>query len=93
MDVGIRELKARLSAYLEQVADEGVSLTITDRGVPKAMIVPISQEEDPLERGIREGWLTPGPLYRRGVPLPPPQTFQTRPGVSIMDIIDADRGN
>ncbi|HJX38167.1 MAG TPA: type II toxin-antitoxin system prevent-host-death family antitoxin [Anaerolineae bacterium] len=40
MSVGIRELKARLSAYLRQVK-AGATLVITERGQPIGRIVPL----------------------------------------------------
>jgi len=39
--VGIRELKARLSAYMRQVK-AGATLLITERGKPIGRIVPLS---------------------------------------------------
>jgi prevent-host-death family protein len=41
MTVGIRELKARLSAYMRQVK-AGSTLTVTERGKPIGRIVPLS---------------------------------------------------
>lgn len=58
MDVGVRELKQRLSEYLERVA-RGEVIRVTDRGRPKALLTPI-RGEDARERGLREGWLQPG---------------------------------
>ncbi len=47
--VGIRELKAQLSAYLRQVKG-GATVIVTERGAPIGRIVPISQStEDQLE--------------------------------------------
>ncbi len=40
--VGIRELKAQLSAYLRQVK-EGATVIVTERGKPIGRSVPISQ--------------------------------------------------
>ena len=58
--VGVRELKARLSAYLRAVAS-GATVTIGDRSRrPIARLVPV--ESDPamehLERLAREGRVT-----------------------------------
>jgi prevent-host-death family protein len=55
-DVGVRELKERLSAYLERV-EEGESVTITRHGKPVARLVPYSEPlaeklEDLRQRGI-----------------------------------------
>ncbi len=56
--MGIRELKQRLSEYLERVA-AGEVIRVTDRGRPKAMLTPV-RDDRVVERGVREGWLTPG---------------------------------
>jgi prevent-host-death family protein len=58
MDVGVRELKQRLSEYLERVA-QGEVIRVTHRGQPKALLSPI-RDQAAFERGIHEGWLTPG---------------------------------
>lgn len=48
-EIGIRELKARLSSYLRQVRT-GETIIITDRGRPIGRIVPIMQStHDQLE--------------------------------------------
>ena len=71
MDVGVRELKAKLSGYLARV-EQGESITVTSRGRRVAQIVPAAGESA-IERGLREGWITrkvdrlPEPF----TPLPP----------------------
>mgnify|MGYP003433399800 CR=1 FL=1 len=40
MDVAVRDLKAKLSAYLQQAA-AGERITVTDRGRPVAVLGPI----------------------------------------------------
>lgn len=57
MDVGIRELKQRLSEILELVA-KGETIRVTDRGVPKAVLSP-AISADRLAIGIEEGWIRP----------------------------------
>lgn len=57
-DVGIRELKQRLSEYLDR-AERGEILRVTDRGRPKAMLGPVPGRAR-IEDGIRAGWITPG---------------------------------
>ncbi|MCF8557525.1 MAG: type II toxin-antitoxin system prevent-host-death family antitoxin, partial [Candidatus Nanopelagicales bacterium] len=53
MDVGIRELKARLSHYV-RVAREGERILITDRGRPVAVLSPPPIEEvDDLPDALR----------------------------------------
>ena len=64
--VGVRELRAHLSAYLRRVAS-GETVTIGDRRRrPLARLVPIrrSEDDDLLERLARDG------VLRRGVGRP-----------------------
>ncbi len=56
--VGIRELKAKLSHYLERAAS-GETIVVTDRGKAKAEIRALSVEER-IQQGIEEGWIRPG---------------------------------
>jgi len=57
MEVGVRELKAKLSAYLKRAA-AGESITVTERGRPIAMLSPVLHEVD-LSAAVEEGWVTP----------------------------------
>jgi len=57
MDVGVRELKAHLSEYLER-AERGEVIRVTDRGRPKVLLVPLPGRGR-LEEGIAAGWVTP----------------------------------
>jgi prevent-host-death family protein len=76
MEIGIRDLKARLSEHLERVT-KGEIITVTSRGRRVAQIVPVFGRDN-LERGIAEGWITrqvdraPEPVVRqralRGTP-------------------------
>lgn len=56
MDVAVRELKAKLSAYLERAA-AGELITVTDRGRPVAMLGPVLTAVD-LSAAVRAGWVT-----------------------------------
>jgi prevent-host-death family protein len=56
MDVGVRELKSRLSEYLLRV-ERGETINVTSRGRRVARIVP-AVGETAIERGLREGWVT-----------------------------------
>lgn len=56
--VGIRELKARLSHYLDRAA-LGETIVVTDRGRAKAEIRGLSVEQR-IQTGIDEGWIRPG---------------------------------
>lgn len=56
--VGIRELKSRLSHYLDRAA-AGETIVVTDRGRAKVEICRLSVEER-IQQGIEEGWIRPG---------------------------------
>lgn len=87
MDVGIRDLKARLSEHLDRVA-RGEVITVTSRGRRVAQIVPVLGR-DALDRGLAEGWITreversPEPVLRQK-PLPGTPT--------TTELISQDRG-
>jgi prevent-host-death family protein len=84
VEVGIRELKAHLSAYLERAA-RGEVVRVTDRGRPKAVLGPVLGPSR-VEDGIRSGWITPG----SGAALAPVHRVAS-PG-RILDAIAEDRG-
>jgi prevent-host-death family protein len=79
MEIGVRELKARLSEYLECAA-RGEHLTVTDRGKPRAVLGPLPGGDN-VARGIAEGWITapqaPGPCRRRRRGLAPRSPSKT----------------
>lgn len=56
--VGIRELKAKLSHYLDRAAN-GETIVVTDRGKAKAELRSLSVEQR-IQQGIEEGWIRPG---------------------------------
>lgn len=56
MEIGIRELKARLSEHIERVT-KGETITVTSRGRRVAMIVPVPGGDN-LDQGLVEGWVT-----------------------------------
>lgn len=85
MDVGIRELKAKLSEYVAKSA-AGQQITITDRGRPVAELSPIGHTSA-LERGIDEGWVEPP--RRSG--LCEPLLFKSE--LSTSAILTEDRGD
>lgn len=55
MDVGVRELKQRLSEFVARAA-KGEVIRVTDRGEPRAILGPLPGRPR-LEEGIREGWI------------------------------------
>jgi prevent-host-death family protein len=83
-DVGIRELKQRLSEYLDR-AERGETLRVTDRGRPKAVLGPVPGRVR-IEDGIRAGWITPG----TGSPLRP--VTRSKASRRVLDVLLEDRG-
>ena len=72
--VGLKLLKNKLSEYVRAAA-AGETVVITDRGRAVAELVPPRLQTEPvIERGIREGWITPavrGPDWPpKGKPVP-----------------------
>ena len=86
MDVGVRELKQHLSDYLDR-AERGQIITITDRGRPKVLLVPLPGG-DRLAEGIAEGWITPA---AKPGSLRAPRRF--RSAEPMVDVLDRDRGD
>lgn len=84
--VGIRELKARLSEYLDRAAS-GETIVVTSRGKAKAALGPLSGEAR-IQRGIEEGWITPG---KGGSPPLPERRYKGR--MTIAEAMDEDRGD
>jgi prevent-host-death family protein len=83
--VGIRELKARLSHYLDRAA-EGETIVVTDRGKAKVELRPLSVDQR-IQQGIEEGWITPGNGER---PFREPLRLKGRR--SVAEVIAEDRG-
>ena len=83
MDVGVRELKQRLSEYLERVA-RGETIRVTDRGQPKAILAPIPGSGR-LAAGIAEGWIREA---KASEPVQVPRAPAARP---ISEVIAEDR--
>jgi prevent-host-death family protein len=73
--VGIRELRQNLSVYLRRVA-AGERLRVTDRGRTVAALVPLREDEPPLEQLMRQGRVIParGDLLELGPPRGRPST-------------------
>jgi prevent-host-death family protein len=84
MDVGVRELKAKLSEYLGKAAS-GTDIVVTDRGRPIARLTAIDGG-DSIQRGIDEGWID-APL-RRGLSPANPR----KAAFATADLLAEDRG-
>jgi prevent-host-death family protein len=83
MEIGIRELKAKLSEHVQQAAG-GATIVVTDRGRPVARLVPYDTGSA-VERGIAHGWIEPP----RRTTLGPAERHRSIR--SILDTLDADR--
>ena len=87
MDVGVTELRANLSDWLQKVR-EGEEVTITDRGLAVARLVPVG-EADLIERLTREGVLgRPVSAVRRKAA----DIKKFDLGVSVTEILIRQRG-
>ncbi|MBI4729484.1 MAG: type II toxin-antitoxin system prevent-host-death family antitoxin [Acidobacteria bacterium] len=84
MDVGVRELKARLSDFIERAA-RGEIIRVTERGRPKAVLGPLPGRLR-LEQGIAEGWIRPA----AGPPARARHRFRASRPVAVM--LAEDRG-
>jgi prevent-host-death family protein len=83
MDVAVRELKAKLSAYLQRAA-AGEHITVTDRGRPIAVLGPPIGSVD-LDAAAEAGWLT----RATSTGLKPVRRHQ--PVRSVQEALDEDR--
>lgn len=86
MDVGIRELKAHLSEYVERAAN-GEVLRVTDRGRPRALVMPLPAS-DHVDRGLAEGWIR----RKRYEPPADVRAVVPPPGPPLRVLLDDDRG-
>lgn len=82
MEIGIRELKDRLSEILHR-ANAGEKITVTHRGRPFCEISPVKvvrvRRPAHLTKGIEEGWLTPATehVLQNMKPIRPTKTGKT----------------
>jgi len=86
MDVGVRELKERLSHYLERAA-RGETIRVTDRGMPKALLGPVPGKAR-IDEGLAAGWIA-----RPASEAPPvARVRRARSAVRTEDAVADDRG-
>lgn len=86
MQVGIRELKARLSELVDRAA-AGETIRITERGKLKAELAPPSTRSR-IEQGVAEGRITP-PKRPGGLARRDRKTF--RSNLRTEDVLAEDR--
>lgn len=84
MEVGVRELKARLSEYLGRAA-AGEEVIVTDRGTPVVRLTPFLGGSA-VERGIEEGWVEAPRRVKLAAAHP------QRSARSVIEVLDEDRG-
>ncbi|MGH2370183.1 MAG: type II toxin-antitoxin system Phd/YefM family antitoxin [Chloroflexota bacterium] len=91
-EVGVRELRQNLSVYLRHVA-AGETLTVTEHGRPVAILAPLPQQGDILDRLIAEGKATPakGDLLDLGPPPEPDPRYRT--GISVSEALEEQRAD
>ncbi len=85
MEVGVRELKAKLSEHLHKVSTTGQRIVVTDRGRPVAQLVPLDGQSS-LELGIEEGWIEPA----RSTKLSARRSFKA--SRTVAEVLEEDRG-
>jgi prevent-host-death family protein len=85
MDVGVRELKAKLSEFVERAA-RGEVIRVTERGRPKALLGPLPGRLR-IDEGIAEGWITP-PRDQ----VVPQRARRTRAERTVAELLAEDRG-
>lgn len=91
-DVGVRELKQRLSEYLDR-AERGELVRVTDRGRPKALLGPLPGRAH-IDAGIAEGWITPSSgasAPGSTVGLGPSRRWKA--SRRVLDVLGEDRGD
>lgn len=71
--IGIRELRENLSATLRRVR-AGEAIEVTEHGRPVALLSPLPDPADPVERLIAEGRLLPAEDPAAPLPTPRPNT-------------------
>ncbi len=84
MDIGVRDLKQRLSEVIER-ASKGEIIRVTDRGKPKAILGPVPGVER-VELGVEQGWI------RAAEPLRVARVKRHAARRSSAEVLDEDRG-
>ena len=93
--VGLKVLKNKLSEYV-RIAASGETVLVTDRDRVVAELNPPlpahkrATKETVVERGIREGWITPAKI-KGPLPPPPPAVMTLEEVLEDLDWSRADR--
>lgn len=84
LEIGVRELKRDLSAYLERAAN-GEAIRITKRGKPLADLTAATvAAPSRMEQMIAAGRVTPAKRPWGSVPLPPAARFTADPLADLL---------
>lgn len=86
VEVGVRELRSRLSYWLGRAAD-GEEIVVTERGKPRARITG-ADSADRRQRLIDAGLLTPARRPKRTIRL---EDIPEIPGLSLSEILMEQR--
>ncbi len=86
--VGVRDLKNRLSAYLDLVKS-GQEIVVTEHGRPIARLGPVSADIDRMAALVEAGIVQPPPSAKRGLPTERIKLVGTS---SLDDDVAAQRG-
>jgi prevent-host-death family protein len=89
MEIGIRELKQRLSEVIE-IACQGEDVVVTHRGMPKVVIKAIPGAAR-IQQGIEEGWITPAKNWSEDPFKNFPPLERNKSTQSSEEILRADR--
>ena len=68
VEVGIRDLKNKLSVYVD-IARNGGEVVVTDRGRPGAKLTALHRSEDRVAALVAAGIVTPPRSRRRSAPV------------------------
>lgn len=83
-EVGIRELRNHLSAFLDRVR-AGEEVVVTDRGTPVARLLPVGRDSA-YDRLVREGLVAPAKATSRSRP-----RRREEPSAPISDLVAGQR--
>jgi prevent-host-death family protein len=89
MEIGIRELKQRLSEVIE-IACQGEDVVVTHRGMPKVVIKAIPGAAR-IQQGIEEGWITSATNFEKDLFKNFPPLEINRSEKASIEIIRMDR--
>ncbi|HEY0782085.1 MAG TPA: prevent-host-death family protein [Thermoanaerobaculia bacterium] len=88
--VGVRELRQYLTRYLRRVAN-GETLQVLDRGKPVALLAPLPEHQDVVDRLIAAGRMKPARLDLADLEYPPETATSISVSEALQELRDEDR--